>query len=87
MYFIDLVPIFYCTQNAASKIGQRQSECPKLEIEITEKQLNEHFQQFIINYQEVYEVNEQETQDSDDKSGDMFSHVITHLHTCMYVYY
>ena len=38
--------------------------------------MNEHFQHFIINYQEAYEVNEQETQDSDDKSGDMFAHVI-----------
>ena len=87
MYFIDLVPIFYCTQNAASNIGQRQSDCPKLEIEIIEKQLNELFQQFILNYQEAYEVHEQETQDSDENSGYIFTHVITRMHTCMYVYY
>ena len=46
--------------------------------------MNEHFQQFIINYQEAYEVNGQETQDSDDKSGDNVC-TCDNTHTYMYV--
>ena len=88
MHFIDLVLISICTQNAASKIGQRQFEYSIREVEINDEQINEHFQQFIINYQQAYEVNGQKRQESYDISGDIFAHVITHIHTTyMYVYY
>ena len=48
--------------------------------------MNEHFQQFIINYQEAYEVNGQKRQDSDDKSGNIFAHVITRIHAYIHIY-
>ena len=92
LYFNDLAPIsciFYLniyTQNAASKIGQRQFEYEKLETEIPDEQMNKHFQQFIVNFQEAYNVNGQEIQDSDDESGDIFAHVITTcIYVCMYI--